>query len=149
MNMPISLPSDALQKALHGLLTRQMTTKTPVYDYVAKGTAFPYVTFGRIITKPSGTKTEDISTCLVDFDIFSKYRGRSEINGIAQDITNTLTIYKVKMSESGFAVLSKEYINLETNPVSDIDGYAGILTFQFRIQNTKGAEKPKNETKTP
>lgn len=140
--MPV-LVANPLQKAVYGLLTRNLTTKTPIYDYVTADSQKTYITIGDIDITPKGSKDIYIAECIMDFNIYSDYMGRSKITEIAEDIVKVLMGYKIKMNKSGLVVISKENTRFVSGVARDEDGYVASVEFKFSIQSIKRTEESK------
>lgn len=131
------LPIIALQKALFTLLTAHLTSPAiPVYDDVPKDAALPYVTFGTATWRPTGTKDADIGDVGQPIEIWSEYKGKAEVIGIADKIVNILAKYAVNLSADEFMVIKSEIEGFEAPPKDD-SGYHGTLSLFYKIQNIK------------
>jgi len=126
------IPMNALQKGVYSILTQYQTT--PVYDDVPEGAALPYVTLGAFTCKPGGNKTADISDISLQIHVWSEYAGKSEVNGIANDVTAVLTSWPIDLSADGFSCLSQDVDFFEAFP-EETAGYHGVVTFVARVQN--------------
>ena len=84
------LPNNALQKALVKLLTDKLPD-VKVYDFVPEAAQIPYVTLGACVTNDISTKTDNLYKVDVQINIWSEYRGKYEINNIAERIAGLLT----------------------------------------------------------
>lgn len=129
------IPLNALQKGVFSILTQHQTNT--VYDAVPKNAVFPYVTLGEFTNKFSGSKNVDISDVSLQIHIWSKYEGKAEVNGIAEDLAAVLTSWPVDLSSAGFNVISQGVDFFEAFP-EEIAGYHGVLTFVAKVQNLGG-----------
>lgn len=141
---------DAMQKGIFSILSTKQST--PVYDDVPSvmydedgalmldedenpiPVKLPYITLGAFTCKASGNKTVDMSEISQQIHIWSEYSGKTEVNGIANDITAVLTSWPIDLSADGFEVTSQDVDFFEAF-ASKSDGYHGVLTFVSKIQN--------------
>ena len=82
----------------------------------------------------SGAKTSDISDISLTLHIWSEYEGKSEVNGIANDVAAVLTAWPLVMTSDGFAALSQDVDFFESFP-EEIHGFHGVLTMSATVQN--------------
>ncbi len=128
------LPNNAVQKAL--LLFLKANVTIPVYDYVPEEASLPFITLGAINVQDKSTKVEDMTHVSLQIHIWSHYKGRYEINVLAEKLIHLLTGQQLDLSEDQFWSLSQSVDFYETYPEED-NGYSGILTFEMDIQNMK------------
>lgn len=128
------LPNNAVQKAL--LLFLKANVTIPVYDYVPEEASLPFITLGAINVQDKSTKVEDLTHVSLQIHIWSHYKGRYEINVLAEKLIHLLTSQQLDLSEDQFWSLSQSVDFYETYPEED-NGYSGILTFEMDIQNIK------------
>lgn len=128
------LPNNAVQKAL--LLFLKANVTIPVYDYVPEEASLPFITLGAINVQDKSTKVEDMTHVSLQIHIWSHYKGRYEINVLAEKLIHLLTSQQLDLSEDQFWSLSQSVDFYETYPEED-NGYSGILTFEMDIQNIK------------
>lgn len=123
----------ALQTGLFSLLSVGQTT--PVYDDVPEDAAFPYITIGAFTCKRVADKTSDIWDASIQIHIWSNYRGKAEVNAVADDIATVIS--SAAIDAPGFVVISQDVDFFEAF-VEDEFGYHGVLTLVVTIQNTGG-----------
>ena len=116
------LPNNALHKALVPFLREK--TGYRVYDYVPDN------------VQDKSTKTEDMTKTSVHIHIYSNYKGRFEINTLAESLINTFAVEQVDLSADEFFVCSQAIDFYETYPEDEI-GYSGVITLDMLIQNKK------------
>ncbi len=126
------IPLNALQKGVFSILTQHQAT--PVYDAVPKSAVLPYVTLGEFTNKFGGAKGVDISDVSLQIHIWSKREGKAEVNRIAEDLVEALTLNSADLSADGFRVNSQDIDFFEAFP-EEIAGYHGVLTFIAKVQN--------------
>jgi len=123
---------NALQGAIFELLKTKQSCE--VYDDVPQEAKMPYITFGAFTWKQNGNKTVDLSDVSLQIHIWSEYEGKSEVNGIADDVIAVLTSWPVDISSDKFNALSQDIDFFEAFP-EDVGGYHGVVTFVSKIQN--------------
>lgn len=128
------LPNNAVQKAL--LLFLRANVDIPVYDYVPEEAKLPFITLGAINVQDQSTKAEDMTHVSIQIHIWSHYKGRYEINILAEELMQLLTKEQLDLGSERFWALSQSIDFYETYPEED-NGYSGILTFEMMIQNMK------------
>lgn len=128
------LPNNAVQKALLLFLKENVTI--PVYDYVPEEASLPFITLGAINVQDKSTKVEDMTHVSLQIHIWSHYKGRYEINVLAEKLIHLLTSEQLDLGNESFWSLSQSVDFYETYPEED-NGYSGILTFEMDIQNMK------------
>lgn len=129
------IPLDILSKKMFELLSQNQTT--PVHDDVPEDAPLPYITFGAFTCKDNGTKVNDISDATINIDIWSEYKGKREVNTIANNVIALLNSTKLDLSEDNFAYIRGSVDFVEAYP-EDNGGYHGVITYLVKIQNTKG-----------
>lgn len=128
------LPNNAVQKAL--LLFLKANVTIPVYDYVPEEASLPFITLGAINVQDKSTKVEDMTHVSIQIHIWSHYKGRYEINVLAEKLIHLLTSEQLDLGIEDFWSLSQSVDFYETYPEED-NGYSGVLTFEMDIQNMK------------
>lgn len=128
------LPNNAVQKAL--LLFLRANVDIPVYDYVPEEAKLPFITLGAINVQDQSTKAEDMTHVSIQIHIWSHYKGRYEINILAEELMQLLTKEQLDLGGESFCALSQSIDFYETYPEED-NGYSGILTFEMMVQNMK------------
>lgn len=134
--IPRRIPFMAYQKAVYNLLKNGQTTS--VYDDVPSDGEKPYITLEHFTAKANGGKLEPITNVSLTLHVWSDYEGKSEVNGIIDDICTLYSCFDIDMSEDGFAVLSKDVDFVEVLP-EEVTGYHGVVTVTATIQD-KGKE---------
>lgn len=125
------LPNNAVQRAL--LLFLRANVDIPVYDYVPEEAKLPFITLGAINVQDQSTKAEDMTHVSIQIHIWSHYKGRYEINILAEELMQLLTKEQLDLGSERFWALSQSIDFYETYPEED-NGYSGILTFEMMIQ---------------
>ena len=128
------LPNNALQKALVPFLRER--TGYRVYDYVPENATLPFITLGAVTVQDKSTKTEDMTKASVHIHIYSNYKGRFEINTLAETLINVFASEQIDLSAEEFFVCSQGVEFYETYPEDEI-GYSGVITLEALIQNKK------------
>ncbi|MDY6289854.1 MAG: DUF3168 domain-containing protein [Succiniclasticum sp.] len=128
------LPNNALQKALVPFLRER--TGYRVYDYVPENATLPFITLGAVTVQDKSTKTEDMTKASVHIHIYSNYKGRFEINTLAETLINVFASEQIDLSAEEFFVCSQGVDFYETYPEDEI-GYSGVITLEALIQNKK------------
>lgn len=129
------LPNNALHKALLRFLKEKLTVS--VYDYVPADAKLPFVTLGAINVEDKSTKADDLTHLSIQIHIWSNYKGRYEINSLAEKIINLLAESQLDLSADGFYVNAQGIDFYESYPEED-SGYSGVLTLEVLIQNLEG-----------
>lgn len=114
------LPNNIVHKALIAFLRKECTC--PVYDFVPEGAVLPFVTLGNINAEDKSTKSDDIIHMTVQIHIWSTYRGRYEINSLAEKIINALSSKQLDLSEEDFYSRRRVWIFTKAIPrkIADI-----------------------------
>ena len=128
------LPNNALHKALVPFLREK--TGYRVYDYVPEEAQLPFITLGTFNVQDKSTKTEDMTKTSVHIHIYSNYKGRFEINTLAESLINLFAAEQIDLSAEEFFVCSQAVDFYETYPEDEI-GYSGVITLDMLIQNKK------------
>ena len=121
------LPNNALHKSLIKFLKEKQPV--PVFDYLPEMAALPFITLGNV-TVAEETKVT------VAIHIWSDYKGRFEVNNIAECIISLLTSEQLDLSQDDFFVFAQEVTFYETYPEED-SGYNSVISFELYIQNIK------------
>lgn len=129
------LPNNELHRMLVYYLRKNLGA--PVYDYVPENVKLPFITIGAVNIQDKGLKVEDITHASVQIHIWSDYKGRREINLLAERIINLFSTVQLDLTADQFYVNSQGIDFYETYPEGD-GGYNGILTLEADIQNLKG-----------
>lgn len=126
------IPLIALQKALYTTLTTYQTT--PVYDDVPADAVLPYISLGAFTCKPNGAKRTQISDVSIQIHIWSSYKGKAEVNSIANDVIAVLSSVYLDLAADNFETLNQDVDFFEAFE-ADQDGYHGVITLIVKIQN--------------
>lgn len=129
------LPNNILHKELVKFLRAKVNC--PVYDYVPEQAKLPFITLGAVNVQDKSTKINDMTNVSVHIHIYSNYKGRFEINTLAEYIINLFAEYQIDLSEDDFYVTAQGVDFYESYPEEDA-GYNGVLTLEVMIQNMKG-----------
>lgn len=132
------IPNNALQKALISLFKENL--ETPVYDFVSDKAKLPYVTLGAFTSRDIGTKTDDMSHVTLTINIWTSYRGKYEINAIAEKIISILMSTQVDLESEDFYVTMQAVNMYEAFPEDEYGYYCGAITFECEIQNLRSDE---------
>ena len=132
------IPNNALQKALILLFADKLDT--PTYDFVTDKAKLPYVSLGAFTSRDVGTKTEDISHVTLSINIWTTYRGKYEINAIAEKIINILMSNHVDLEAEDFYVTMQAVNMYEAFPQDEYGYYCGVVTFECEIQDIRSEE---------
>ena len=128
------LPNNCVHKALISFLRRE--TQCRVYDYVPENAELPFVTLGNINAEDKSTKSEDIIHMTVQIHIWSNYKGRYEINAMAERIINALSEVQLDLTEEDFVSTAQGVEFYESYPEED-SGYNGVISFEMLVQNIR------------
>lgn len=126
------IPLNSLQTKLYEILKTYQTTD--VYDSVPENAIMPYITIGAFTCKPNGAKNTDISDVTTQLGIWSEYKGKAEVNEIANDIIEVISAVEMDLSADGFKVMDQDYDMFESFEVEE-NGYHGVVTFVAKVQN--------------
>lgn len=134
------LPNNALGKALFKLLKEKLPDVT-VYDFVPEEAAVPYVTIGTMVTNDISSKAETAYKVTIQINIWSEYRGKYEINKIAERIMGLLCSMDgyIDVTQDGFMAYQNTVDMYEAYP-EDADGYNGVISLEIRIKDKKLSE---------
>lgn len=139
------LPNNTAHKALYEFLSANI--ETPVYDYVPQDAALPFVTLGAVNVEDKSTKSEDMTHVSVQVHLWSDYKGRYEINNLAEEIINLLGNNQLDLTGDGFYVSAQGVNFYETYP-EDESGFNGVLTFEMLVQDIGEVSTSEEETGT-
>lgn len=128
------LPNNIVHKALLAFLKKEIGCR--VYDFVPEDAVLPFVTLGTINAEDKSTKSEDIIHMTVQIHIWSTYRGRYEINSLAEKIIRVLSAVQLDLSEEEFYSNAQGVDFYESYPEEN-SGYNGVITFEMLIQNMR------------
>lgn len=128
------LPNNIVHKALLAFLKKEIGCR--VYDFVPENAVLPFVTLGNINAEDKSTKSEDIIHMTVQIHIWSTYRGRYEINSLAEKIIRALSAVQLDLSEEEFYSNAQGVDFYESYPEEN-SGYNGVITFEMLIQNMR------------
>lgn len=131
------IPLNALQKAL--LTYISTNEKVPVYDYVPETAKPPFMTLGAFNCKEAGTKYEDIVEVTVQLNIWSTYKGKFEINSIANRVISLLQTKQIDLSEDEFTAIRQQVDFFEAYPEEET-GYNGVISLVILVQNMRRSE---------
>lgn len=126
-----------MQKALISYLTAN--EKVPVYDYVPETARPPFMTIGAFNCKEAGTKYEDMVEVTVQINIWSTYKGKFEINSIANRVIVLLQTKQIDLSEDEFLAVRQQVDFFEAYPEEET-GYNGVISLIMLIQNLQRSE---------
>lgn len=135
----LKLPNNPVQKALYKLLkTHEQTIGAKTYDFVPDEAELPFITLGNTVTTNIGTKTEDDTKIEIQINIWSEYKGKYQINNIAERIINLL------MSKDGYLdctadgfIAYRQAINTYEAYPEDAEGYNGVIALEVHVNNTQ------------
>ena len=131
------IPLNALQKALISYLTANEVV--PVYDYVPETARPPFMTIGAVNCKEAGTKYEDMVEVTVQINIWSTYKGKFEINSIANRVIVLLQTKQIDLIEDEFLAIRQQVDFFEAYPEEET-GYNGVISLVMLIQNLQRSE---------
>ena len=103
------LPNNAIHKALVAFLREH--TGLAVYDYVPQEAVLPFITLGTMTVQDKSTKTEDMIHLSAYIHIYSNYKGRFEINSLAEKLINLFGSIQLDLSPDEFYVSAKGWIS--------------------------------------
>lgn len=126
------LPNNAVHKALVAFLRNH--TGLAVYDYVPQEAVLPFITLGTMTVQDKSTKTNDMTHLSAHIHIYSSYKGRYEINNLAEKLINLFGMEQLDLSPEEFYVNAQGVDFYETYP-EDETGYSGVITLEVLIQN--------------
>lgn len=129
------LPNSALQKALYKLLKNKLPD-IAVYDFVPENAQVPYVTFGTIVTNDISSKMTSDYKVELQINIWSEYRGKYEINRIAERIMSLLCSMDgyIDCTADGF-VVHQNAINMYEAYPENGEGYSGVLSLECYVKD--------------
>ena len=128
------LPNNALHKSLIKFLKEKQPF--PVFDYLPEMAALPFITLGNVTVADQSAKVVEETKVTVAIHIWSDYKGRFEVNNIAECIISLLTSEQLDLSQDDFFVFAQEVTFYETYPEED-SGYNSVISFELYIQNIK------------
>lgn len=128
------LPNNALHKSLIKFLKEKQPV--PVFDYLPEMAALPFITLGNVTVADQSAKLVEETKVTVAIHIWSDYKGRFEVNNIAECIISLLTSEQLDLSQDDFFVFAQEVTFYETYPEED-SGYNSVISFELYIQNIK------------
>lgn len=122
-----------LQTAMRSVLVGANVAGGRIYDRVAKGAKFPYVTIGDEQTVDDGTQCADMFEVFADVHVWSRATGteRAEAKAIGEAIRQALA---ADLTVADYHVILSEF---ETSRVfREQDGLTAhaVLTFRFLLQ---------------
>lgn len=128
------VPINPLQTAIYNILKEKQ--ETPVYDKLPTKYTFPYILISDYEYELGGSKTTDITDITFELEIWTEYRGKTQVNEIAEDIITVLTAWPIDLSAHGYRVTSKD---AKGGKGARQDSYFyGIIYFTAKIQNLGG-----------
>ena len=133
----LRLPNNVVQKALYKLLsTNKEYIGAPAYDFVPDDALLPFITLGNTITEDIGNKTQDDTKIEIQINIWSEYKGKYQINNIAERIINLITSTEgyLDCTEDGFQVYRQKVTTYEAYP-EDATGYNAVINFVVYVNN--------------
>lgn len=117
----------ALQAALYQRLTAELTV--PVYDHVPQGTAYPYVTLDRALSKNiTPLQGRERSLRLVYLTVWSQYSGQAEVQRILGELYRALNERPLPLTVG--RVVSARVEQLDTSREPDGVTYQGAATLR-------------------
>ena len=90
------LPNNAVHKALVAFLRNH--TGLAVYDYVPQEAVLPFITLGTMTVQDKSTKIDDMTNLSAHIHIYSNYKGRYEINNLAEKLINLFGMEQLDLS---------------------------------------------------
>lgn len=133
----LRLPNNAVQKALYRLLSANREyIGAPAYDFVPDDALLPFITLGTTITTDMGNKTQDDTKVDIQINIWSEYKGKYQINNIAERIINLLTSVDgyLDCTDDGFEVYRNKVNTYEAYP-EDATGYNAVISLELHVHN--------------
>lgn len=130
------IPFDVVQQSLYKLLAQGQSI--PVYDSIPTGVeAMPYIVLGEFHGTPvDENKTTVYHAVSQQLHVWSRQKGKQEVNGILDDVIFLLTRYALTLSgytQVGGAVVSLYQVVPEL--YADKTGaYHGILVVEWVLQ---------------
>ena len=94
----------------------------------------PFITLGTMTVQDKSTKTDDMTHLSAHIHIYSNYKGRYEINNLAEKLINLFGMEQLDLSPEEFYVNAQGVDFYETYP-EDETGYSGVITLEVLIQN--------------
>ena len=98
------LPNNALHKSLIKFLKEKQPV--PVFDYLPEMAALPFITLGNVTVADQSAKVVEETKVTVAIHIWSDYKGRFEVNNIAECIISLLTSEQLDLSQDDFFVFA-------------------------------------------
>ncbi len=134
----LRLPNNAVQKALYQKLkTYEELIGAPTYDFVPDEALMPFITLGTTVTTNIGNKTEDCTKIEVQINIWSEYKGKYQINNIAEQIINLLMSQEtgyLDCEAEGFVAYGQSISTYEAYP-EDSTGYNAVIGLEVQVKN--------------
>jgi hypothetical protein len=134
----LRLPNNPVQKALYQKLkTYEEFIGAPTYDFVPDEAKMPFVTLGNTVTTNIGNKTEDNTKIEVQINIWSEYKGKYQINNIAERIINLLMSQEtgyLDCEAEGFIAYEQAISTYEAYP-EDATGYNAVIGLEVHVKN--------------
>lgn len=137
----LKLPNNAVQKALYQKLQAyESTIGAKTYDFVPDDVQMPFITIGNTITEDIGNKTQDDTKIEMQINIWSEYKGKYQINNIAERIINLITSNDgyLDCTEDGFQVYRQKVTTYEAYP-EDATGYNAVINFVIYVNNMQAS----------
>ena len=128
------LPNNALHKSLIKFLKEKQPV--PVFDYLPEKSVLSFFTIVNDTVVFLSAKVLEVLMVTVAIHIWSDYKGRFEVNNIAERIISLLTSEQLDLSQDDFFVFAQEVTFYETYPEED-SGYNSVISFELYIQNIK------------
>ena len=135
----LRLPNNAIQKALYQKLKAyEKEIGAPTYDFVPDNASLPFITLGSTITEDIGNKTQDDTKIEIQINIWSEYKGKYQINNIAERIINLITSEEgyLDCTVDGFQVYRQKVTTYEAYP-EDATGYNAVINFVVWANNMR------------
>lgn len=122
------LPNNAIQKAMLENLKKYLPDLA-IYDFVPADAKVPFVTIGNMVTSDDDAKKLKRYKVDMQINVWSEYRGKYEVNHIAQQIINVLQnseTAELDLSADDFIHESIAITNYEAYPEEQY-GYNGVI----------------------
>ena len=104
---------------------------TPVYGHVPENeSAFPYIKVNPLANDNNDTDLETGFSSIIQIETYSRYRGITEVSGIADEIYNSL--HRVSLPDTAsyaFSTIHQEFSNILT----ESDGLTRVSVQRFKV----------------
>lgn len=125
----------AAQKAVYGTLAGDsalMAQVSGIYDFVPAGAAFPYITLGDIKAEDASTATSQASRLKLMLHIYSRERGRKEIDALMERVH--FLLHDAMPKVDGYAVANLRYVGSEIGMERDGLTFHGKIRFDALLE---------------